>query len=39
MLGPTLLKKKFRLKFSNQMEKKAKQKQRGNGWGDKLKMM
>ena len=26
MLGPTLLKKKFRLKFSNQMEKKAKQK-------------
>ena len=38
MLGPTLLKKKFRLKFSNQMEK-AKQKQSGNGWGDKLKMM
>ena len=40
MLGPTLLKKKFRLKFSNQMEKKAKQKkQSGNGWGDKLKMV
>ena len=39
MLGPTLLTKKFKLKFSNQMEKKTKQNQSGNGWGDKLKIM
>ena len=32
MLGPTLLKKKFRLKFSNQMEKKAKQKKTKWKW-------
>ena len=30
MLVPTLLKKKFKLKFGNQMEKKTKQKESGN---------
>ena len=38
MLSPTLLKKKFKLKCNNQMEKKTKQKQSRNGSTDKLKM-
>ena len=39
MFGPTWLKVWFDLKLSNQMEKKTKQKQSGNVWGNKLKMM
>ena len=37
MLGPTLLKKKFRLKFSNQMEKKGKTKTKWKWMGRQIK--